>query len=147
MERPLPNCERALEVVENTWQPLSGHSFIMGSMDYEVEDTWRQQNGRLAWSVRTGSGNCIRAPLRDARRQRFQRKCSSGETELVSSFSLSVVRLTVWLTSVYERGKGKRSGEECGASVDVRSFPEGDERLEELLEEENLIEVEVKTEQ
>ncbi|KOM43141.1 hypothetical protein LR48_Vigan05g074500 [Vigna angularis] len=65
----------------------------------------------------------IPAPLRDARRQRFQRKRSSGETELVSSFSLSVVRLTVWLTSVYERGKGKRSGEECGASMDVRSFP------------------------
>ncbi|KOM43142.1 hypothetical protein LR48_Vigan05g074600 [Vigna angularis] len=88
-----------------------------------------------------------------------------------------------WLTSVYERGKEKRSGEECGAPVDVRSFPgassqierslkmvivrflilndrpfgpvsmvrprflDGDERLEEVLNEENLIEVEVKTEQ
>ncbi|KOM42714.1 hypothetical protein LR48_Vigan05g031800 [Vigna angularis] len=91
---------------------------------------------RPAWAVRgvvECAGECGRALAsadvcwpsgNDARRQRFQRKRSSGETELVSSFSLSVVRLTVWLTSVYERGKGKRSGECLCTSVSVRSFPE-----------------------
>ncbi|KOM49561.1 hypothetical protein LR48_Vigan08g038800 [Vigna angularis] len=76
--------------------------------------------------------------------QGFQRGRSVGEAGLRGSeFGLGV-RLNSGLTSV---GDKDLSGERLCASVNVRSFPEGDERLEELLEEENLVDVEVKTKQ